>query len=113
MVDNAKRPLSAFDPRLKKLLLRGAREKFEVPCGTEKKAHQLQSTLHSFRSLVKKHDPKNTDEWEPLYGCVVSKKPDDKSILVLYPKSGEFKDILDKVEGIEPGTLPSDPLEDL
>ena len=113
MGDTKNIPLSGFDPRFRELLLRGTFERFEIPCGTERRAHRLQSQLCTFRSRSKKERFEEKEAWEPLYGTVVSKKGDDSSTLVLYPRVSEFDDVLNTVSGTALPTLKSDPLEEL
>ena len=87
MIDTSRIPLQAFDPRYREILLRGSREKFEIPCGTDSRAHRFQMMLCQYRSRMRKrHGDEAPEMWQPLYDCVVGKKPKDHSILVLYPR---------------------------
>ena len=84
-------PISAYDPRFKEFLLRGAREEVRIPCDTEKQAYRLQARMCSFRARVKRE---KLDFWEQLYQCVVAC---EKNFVVLRPRRSEFDKALSQV----------------
>lgn len=113
-------PVSSFDPRYKELLLKGCHELVEVPCNSEKDAHRLQSLLCTFRARMKKHHgEEGRAHWEPLYGVIVTKSADLRSV-VLRPRSSEFDSLVSgpiksssPLDGpLETNELSSDPLEE-
>lgn len=83
-------PLSSFDPRYKQLLLRGAGERFEVPCSSLKEARALRARIHTFRSRAKKHfGDRQREEWEPLFQCIIFLR-EAPLRLIFTPRSSEF-----------------------
>lgn len=105
-------PLSAFDPRLREVILRGCKEVVEIPCDNPQKAQNFRNTLTSYRARVKLEHKDKPDVWEPLYGTIISTKPGRASTVQLRPRLHEFDHLLDRLE-ISPevgSELPSDPL---
>lgn len=96
-------PLESFDPRFRELLLKGAKERFEVPCETPHQAYRLQVLLCVYRSRMKERFPNEPEKWQALYSCVVGQKnlgKDERgrkrrsNVLCLYPRNTEFDQVL-------------------
>lgn len=114
MANLSKLPLSAFDPRLRALIERGCREYVEVPCESATKAQHLRNTLTTYRVRLKRENTNRPEEWEPLYGTIISTRRDDPHVVTLRPRLAEFEDVLAGLAlPVESPKLEHDPLEDL
>lgn len=114
MANLNKLPLSAFDPRLRALIERGCREYVEVPCESATKAQHLRNTLTTYRVRLKRENASRPEEWEPLYGTIISTKKGEPTTVTLRPRLAEFEDVLAGLAlPIESPKLEHDPLEDL
>lgn len=56
--------------------------------------------------MRKHHGEERKALWEPLYDCVVGKKPGDETTLRLYPRHDEFGDLLNAAATSAPTPLP-------
>lgn len=110
-------PLESFDPRIKELLIRGAKEDFTIQCKSQAEAHRLQFMLNSFRKRLRRDFPNEPEQWKPLFFAVISRVKDDsgkRTKIRIYSRHHEFDDALASLT-VKPPTvhLEKDPLEDL
>lgn len=112
---NLKRlPLSAFDPRLREVILKGGREVVEIQFPNPQKARNFRNILTSYRARAKLEfkDAGKPELWEPLYAAIISTKPGNPSCVQLRPRLNEFDEVFERLE-INPDTSPQldhDPL---
>jgi hypothetical protein len=103
----AKLPLSAFDPRYKDLLLRGAQEDFRLACSDLAEATRLRQDIHRFRKLF---TDQHKDEGGVLYQCLVTiESVGESTFLRFRPRSQQFS-ALDSIARPSPGTPSSTPV---
>jgi hypothetical protein len=89
----SRRPVYSFGPRLLALLLKGARERVDIPCPDQRTMHWLQVRIHSLRSAMQA-------EGHPQYPIVTRarttrSKGDTDCVLTIQPHDNQFDAILD------------------
>lgn len=105
-------PLSGFDPRFKDILLRGARERVEIPCDDATQRYALRNQLQAYRVRCKQE---KVQDWETLYRAKIS-LPRNKMVLLVAPRGSEFDTALNRMSGgppAEPKLEGSDVLDNL
>lgn len=86
-------PIESFDPRLRDLLLRGSKERIEIPCETKRQRVNLRNQLMDYRAAARRA---NLAEANQLYRAKMSlgEVKDDKFILIIAPRGSEFDSVL-------------------
>lgn len=108
----AKLPLSAFDPRYKDLLVRGAREDFRLPLRDRAEGTRLRQDIHRYRVLYREV---HKDEAAVLYQCLITVEGvGEENFLRFRPRSSQFSalDNVPKAEGLSPAAPVSNSLLD-
>jgi hypothetical protein len=82
----------------------GSKRELRIPCPTEARALHLRAQINSYRSAAMKENKTN---WGKLYDAGVYIEKAEPKVVVIRPKSLEWKDVLDAA-GI-PDLLEDDP----
>lgn len=113
----AKRDPNSFEPRLLLALKKGCQEQVKFMFPNPKAAVKFRHELHSLRAAWR--DSQRLD-WQQLYAVGITIPKEEPNAVVLRPKAGEYKDVLDAagvpdaLTGPDPIDLggPSDAIED-
>lgn len=87
-----KRPALNFDSRLLLALEEGCKREVRLLCAGAKEAIRLRHEINTLRAALREQ---NRTDWQRFYqaGLYIDKK--DPRVLLIKPKDGEFKSILD------------------
>lgn len=107
-------PVSSFSPNLLELLLRGARERVELPCPDQRTMQHVQARIHNLRTAMRREN-------HPQYKLVTRARtartwtrgsPDSNCVLIVQPHDAQF-DALFRAAGIETPHHVKDLLDDV
>lgn len=104
-------PVASFGPELMEILLRGAREKVDIPCPNQRFMKHLQARIHMLRGAMareKHHDyglvthARTSRSWNKEKGVDVD------CVLTIRPNDSQFTEVLAAA-----GIVPSKPTHDI
>jgi hypothetical protein len=104
----AKRNPASFDNRLLLALKKGCQEETRFMFPDHKAAVKFRHELHSLRAAMR--DNQRLD-WQQLYAVGIYIRGEEPNVVVLRPKAGEYKEILDAAGVPDPLAPGPDPIE--
>lgn len=109
-----RQPVSSFGPQLLAVLLKGARERVDIPCPDQRTMKWLQFRIHTLRGAM---DRDNHPQYTLACKARTSRTwpdpehPDKDCVLVIQPQDHQFSDLL-TAAGVPPDPHAQELLDD-
>lgn len=108
-------PITSFDPRLKDVLLEGAKRRVELLCSSRKQRYALRNQLYDYRARAREQKLSDADQMyrAKITDNLPTREQNGATVwpLIIAPRGSEFDDVLGQA-GLDT-TQPSPQGEDL